>query len=449
MTYEQAVAYIHAQKQFTHPPGLEVMRQLMRRLGDPQQGLRFVHVAGTNGKGSVTAMLASILTCAGLKTGMSISPYVVDFRERFQIDGQMIPAPRLVELVERLRPHVEALQAEGLAVNEFELVTALALEWFYEEGCDIVCLEVGLGGRYDATNVIPPPLVSCITRIGLDHTALLGDTVEKIAAEKCGILKPGTVVVSYPQQLPGVDCVIRDGCAALDLPLLVPEVQDIRLLDSNLLQNRVDYGGYEVELPMKGHWQANHMAMAIEAALALWRQGLAIEDEAILQGLAQARLPARMELLSLRPLVLLDGGHNPDGVDALAGMLERSGLPKMHAVIGMMRDKACQEMLRRLSDCFDVVYTVAPQNPRALPAEQLAEMAAPFFDEVYAAPTVPQALEAAMRGVGGKKGLCVCGSLYLAGEARGPLQALLESVQAVQAAQNHRPLVTPCDGDVE
>ena len=158
------------------------------------------------------------------------------------------------------------------------------------------------------------------------------------------------------------------------------------------------------------------------------------------------------------PLLPLLGGVAVGFLNGLLGagggmltvpLLERSGLPKMHAVIGMMRDKACQEMLRRLSDCFDVVYTVAPQNPRALPAEQLAEMAAPFFDEVYAAPTVPQALEAAMRGVGGKKGLCVCGSLYLAGEARAPLQALLESVQAVQAAQNHRPLVTPCDGDIE
>jgi dihydrofolate synthase/folylpolyglutamate synthase len=152
--------------------------------------------------------------------------------------------------------------------------------------------------------------------------------------------------------------------------------------------------------------------------LALCRKGFAIEDEAILCGLAQAKQPARLEIISLQPLVILDGGHNPDGVDALAGMIERSGLPKMHAVMGMMKDKACEDMLRRLSDCFDVVYTVTPSNPRSMPAEELAALAKKYFDEAYPADSVAEAIEKAKQGIGKLKGMCVCGSLYLAGDAR-------------------------------
>ena len=298
------------------------------------------------------------------------------------------------------------------------MVTAIAFLWFFEEKCDIVCLEVGLGGRYDATNIISAPLVSCIVRIGLDHTGILGETVPEIAAEKCGIIKTGSTVVCYPEQPAEAMKVIRDSCEKAEAELIVPDMEDLKLIASNLLQNQIDYGGYEVELAMKGRWQALHMAMSIETALALCRKGFEIGDEAILSGLEQAKQPARLEIIGLQPLVLLDGGHNPDGVDALAGMIERSGLPKMHAVIGMMKDKACEDMLRRLSDCFDVVYTVTPDNPRAMPAEELAELAKRYFDEAYPAASVEEAIANAKKGIGKLKGMCICGSLYLAGDAR-------------------------------
>lgn len=419
MDYRQALEFIHSRKKFSHEPGLAVMQELMRRLGDPQKALRYVHIAGTNGKGSVTAMTAAILKEAGYKVGMNISPYVVDFRERFQINGEMISEERLAELTARVAPVLEAMEREDAGeANEFELVTAIAFLWFFEEKCDIVCLEVGLGGRYDATNVIPAPLVSCIVRIGLDHTGVLGETTAQIAEEKCGIIKKDSVVVCYPEQPADAMKVIRDACRDAAAELIVPDMEDLKLIASNLLQNHIDYGGYEVELAMKGRWQALHMAMSVEAALALCRMGFEIEDEAILDGLAKAKQPARLEIISLQPLVLLDGGHNPDGVDALAGMIERSGLPKMHAVIGMMKDKACEDMLRRLSDCFDVVYTVTPDNPRAMSAEELSELAKPYFDEVYPADSVEDAIAKAKQGIGRLKGMCVCGSLYLAGDAR-------------------------------
>lgn len=419
MTYEEAVTTIHQRKRFSHAPDLAPMRRLMQRLGNPEQSLRYVHVAGTNGKGSVTVMLASVLKNAGFKTGLSISPYVTDFRERFQINGCMIEPLCLARLTETVQAQIEQMDAaEEGEIGEFEMVTAIALLWFAQEKCDIVCLEVGLGGRFDATNVIPVPLVTCITRIGLDHTQILGDTVEKIAFEKCGVIKEGTTVVCYPQQPEEAMKVIRRGCEEHKAELIVPDTEDLTVLASNLLQNQFDYGGYQVEIQMKGHHQGFHLAMAVEAALALCRKGLEIDDEALLKGISEASLPARVEILSLQPIIVLDGGHNPDGVDALASLIEKSGLPKMHAVIGMMQDKACEEMLGRLSECFDAVYTVAVDNPRSMPAGQLAQLAEKHFEKVEAVEDLKQALQKAKQGVGGTRGLCVCGSLYLAGEAR-------------------------------
>lgn len=418
MDYQQALEFIHSRKKSPHEPGLEIMRILMHALGDPQDKLRYLHIAGTNGKGSVTTMTATILQNAGYKVGMSISPYVVDFRERIQINGEMIPQDKLADITARVKAVVDELDVQGKPVGEFELITAIAFVWFCEEDCDIVCLEVGMGGRFDATNIISAPLVTCITKIGLDHTGILGETVAEIAGEKCGIVKPGSTVVCYPEQPAAAMEVIRHTCEEKGVELIVPDVEDLRLIACNLLQNQVDYGGYEVELPMKGRWQALHMAMSIEAVLKLWRSGFEIDDQAILDGLKQAKQPARMEIISLQPLVLLDGAHNPDGIDALASMIEKSGLPKMHAVIGMMKDKACEEMLRRLSDCFDVVYTVTPDNPRSMPAKELAALALQYFDEAYAADTVEEAIHKARQGIGKLKGMCVCGSLYLAGDAR-------------------------------
>lgn len=410
-----ALDWLQSLPRLSGEPGLDRMKALLAALGDPQKRGRYVHIAGTNGKGSVAAFTANILQKAGFKTGLTISPYVLDFRERFQIDGQMIPPETLERLAAKVRAAAETLAETTV---QFEAVTALALCWFDEEHCDVAVLETGLGGRFDATNAVENTLVAAITRIDLDHTELLGDTVEKIAAEKAGIVKPGCIAVTYPVQEKEALQAIAAACIREKADLVAPEAEDIHLRRGGLFENRMEYGGYEVNLALPGAHQACNAAMAIEIALALWRQGLDIPDEAILEGLEATRFPARIEVLRRRPLVLLDGNHNPAGAAALAATLGAQKLPqKPAAVLGVLADKAAAEMLRALGDSFSTIYAVTPDCPRAMSADELAQLASQELPEVpvYPCADLGQALDTAL---GLPQGAVICGSLYLAAQAR-------------------------------
>lgn len=410
-----ALDWLQSLPRLSGEPGLDRMKALLAALGDPQKRGRYVHIAGTNGKGSVAAFTANILQKAGFKTGLTISPYVLDFRERFQIDGQMIPPETLERLAAKVRAAAETLAETPV---QFEAVTALALCWFDEEHCDVAVLETGLGGRFDATNAVENTLVAAITRIDLDHTELLGDTVEKIAAEKAGIVKPGCIAVTYPVQEKEALQAIAAACIREKADLVAPEAEDIHLRRGGLFENRMEYGGYEVNLALPGAHQACNAAMAIEIALALWRQGLDIPDEAILEGLEATRFPARIEVLRRQPLVLLDGSHNPAGAAALAATLGGQKLPqKPAAVLGVLADKAAAEMLRALGDSFSTIYAVTPDCPRAMSADELARLASQELPEVpvYPCADLGQALDTAL---GLPQGAVVCGSLYLAAQAR-------------------------------
>lgn len=410
-----ALDWLQSLPRLSGEPGLDRMKALLAALGDPQKRGRYVHIAGTNGKGSVAAFTANILQKAGFKTGLTISPYVLDFRERFQIDGQMIPPETLERLAAKVRAAAETLAETPV---QFEAVTALALCWFDEEHCDVAVLETGLGGRFDATNAVENTLVAAITRIDLDHTELLGDTVEKIAAEKAGIVKPGCIAVTYPVQEKEALQAIAAACIREKADLVAPEAEDIHLRRGGLFENRMEYGGYEVNLTLPGAHQACNAAMAIEIALALWRQGLDIPDEAILEGLEATRFPARIEVLRSQPLVLLDGSHNPAGAAALAATLKAQRLPqKPAAVLGVLADKAAGEMLRALGESFSTIYAVTPDCPRAMSADELARLASQELPEVPAYPCADlgQALDTAL---GLPQGAVVCGSLYLAAQAR-------------------------------
>ena len=427
MEYEQALAWVHGLPRTAPVRGAENERLLLAQLGHPEAQLKFVHIAGTNGKGSTAVMLASILHRAGYKTGLNISPYVIDFRERFQIDGQLITPEELADILTRVRAAAEALAEQGMPVMEFTAVTAAALLWFARQKCDIVVLETGIGGRLDATNAVQNTLVACITAIGKDHTDILGDTYEKIAAEKCGIFKNKCTVVCYPRQpRAAMDTIVlqarRAGC-----PLTVPEVQDVHIYKGLPFENRVDYGGYDLVIPFPGAHQALNAAVALEAALALDnRWGYRISDEAITEGIRQARFPARIQIIGRSPLIILDGAHNPDGVAALADTLRAAKARGLSAVMGILQDKGAGEMLSALSPFVAQLYTVTPASPRAITAGKLAEHASRFYPHVTACESVSEALELARLDAQdcppGEGGVLICGSLYLASEAWALLQ---------------------------
>ena len=421
MTPQQAIDALHALPRGGHGT-LDRMRALMNALGNPEKDLKCVQIAGTNGKGTLAVMTASILQKAGYKTGLTISPYVTDFRERFQINGEMIPPQTLADLTERVLDAIDAIVIDGGdSPREFEAVTAVALLWFAQSACDIVVLETGMGGLYDATNIVPRTLVAAITRIGMDHTEVLGDTLPQIAAEKAGIIKEGCSVVCYPDQPAEAMGPLLTAAAEAHTSIETPDLADIQVLKCRPLQNYIDYGGYRVMLPFPGRHQANHAAMAIEIALILWRRyGYEISDEAIEAGLREARMPARIEILRRRPLLLLDGCHNPDGTAALAATLAEAGYEgNLVGVVGLLADKRREEMLQNLAPCFDKVFTVTPDCPRALSAEDLQQEAR-FHMDAEVGGTVRQAIRKAVDYADDHNlaGVVVCGSLYLAAEAR-------------------------------
>ena len=419
MSYQESLDRVNSLLKFGMKPGLERVRELLSRLGNRQDSLRFIHVAGTNGKGSVCTMLSCILRQAGCKTGLFTSPYVVDFRERMQINGKMIPCDELERHVDKVMAVVDEMAAEGLIVTEFEVVTAIAIHWFADKKCDVVVLEVGLGGRYDATNVIGTPLVSVICSISLDHTAILGDTIEQIAFEKCGIIKHGGVTVTYPNQTEEALSVIMRRAAEEENTLLMGNMNAVEIDHEDIFGTSICYGGMNIRIPFAGRHQIANAVTVIETAKVLGRSGLPVRDEHMIAGIASASIPARMELLCYQPLVILDGAHNADGSAVLAQSI-RSYLPdkKINAIFGMMSDKDYRTSASLIAPLCRKIITVTPTNPRALPAEDLAQVVKAWCDDVTAAQSLKKALNCALEQLDRDDVLLICGSLYLAGDMR-------------------------------
>ncbi|MCL2107191.1 MAG: bifunctional folylpolyglutamate synthase/dihydrofolate synthase [Oscillospiraceae bacterium] len=414
MNYLQSIEYIHSLTRFGIRPGLERVGDLCAALGNPQKRLRVIHVAGTNGKGSTCAMLAEICRAAGLRTGLYTSPYVTDFRERMQLDGAMIPEDDLARLTERCRLIIEKMPGPP---TEFELVTAIAFAWFAERACDIVVLEVGLGGRLDATNLVEAPACSVITKIALDHTQVLGSSIGAIAAEKCGIIKAGCPVVSCCEQPPEALAVIRETAERLRAPLSVPTPESCVILSSGLRGGEALLDGLRVHVPLIGEHMCRNALTAVRAA-----RLLSLPDEAIAQGIASVKIPARMELISREPLLLLDGGHNPDGARALSDVL-KAHLPDRDILLlcGMMEDKDLSAYLRIVLPHASQFIACKPKHPRALAAEALAACARRISDMPVEAIDDPrQALRHGLKLQAELPGaaLLICGSFYLAGELR-------------------------------
>ncbi|NCB51417.1 MAG: bifunctional folylpolyglutamate synthase/dihydrofolate synthase [Clostridia bacterium] len=396
-------------------PGLEREEELLRRVGDPQDSLKFIHVAGTNGKGSTAAMLSSILGAAGYRTGLFTSPYIHSFNERMQVDGKNISNSALAEIVGELEPAAKAMEDP---CTEFELVTAAAFLWFLKEKCDIVVLEVGMGGRLDATNVIKSPECAVITNIGLDHTAVLGDTVEKIAFEKAGIIKGGPVV-SYMQE-PEVASVLYGAAEFCGSNLRFADFAAIESLSDTLRgQSFRIGGGMEYFLSLLGANQLKNAATAICVIDTLREYGWTIPSEAVRYGLMTVRWPARFELVSENPYFIVDGGHNPQCLESTAENLKKY-FPNAWRVIliGVLADKDWEKMIETIAPLAGAFVAVTPDSSRALPAEDLCAALLKYGKHAIARDSIRSGVNTAISLAGRDGVVCSVGSLYMAGAVR-------------------------------
>ncbi len=415
MNYKEALAYIDGVSWLGSRPGLERITELLGKLGDPQKGLRCVHIAGTNGKGSCAAMAASVLRAAGCRTGLFTSPYLFRFNERMQINGEPIGDETLAALVTEVQPVADAMADHP---TEFELMTAVALLWYARERCDIAVLEVGLGGRLDATNVIEAPEAAVITNIGLDHTAILGDTVEKIAAEKAGIIKPGCEAVLY-QQSAGVEAVVREKCEAVGARLHTADFSQIEPLFDSMEGQAFRYRGESWAIPLPGAHQLRNAAVVLELVGVLRRRGWRLPREAVEHGLYAVRWPARFELLRDEPPFVVDGGHTPQCAQTVADSLLRYFPDRRRVLlVGVLADKDYPALFEILDPAADAYVCVTPDSGRALPAAKLAEFLSRFGKPVTVCEDIPAGVEAAAALAGEDGVACAVGSLYMAGAVR-------------------------------
>ena len=425
MTYEKAIEKIHSLLTLGSRPGLDRILQLLERMGNPQDKLKYLHIAGTNGKGSTCAMLSSMLVAAGYRTGLFISPYITDFRERIQINNCMVSKQELADAVEHTFPLVEELNSEGVVITEFEYVNALQFYIHAKAECDIVVLETGMGGLLDCTNVIKPPLCSVITTIGLDHTALLGDTIEKIAMQKCGIIKSGSAAVTSAQEQAAMRIIEK---TAIEKKIPLAKSEGIRLdnIRQSLAGSSFEYNGTKINLHLAGAHQLENCKTAL-AAIEILRLNdlISITDEQIALGLSRAENPARMELLCENPVVVLDGAHNPNGINALCGAIDEFlSDRRIICIMGMLADKDIDSSLALLKGSLHTIYTVPIDNPRALPSDELAEKCRKFFDEVTAFGSAEKAFDTAFaKAQEDGSAVVICGSLYLAGAIRPYIKA--------------------------
>lgn len=417
MTYEQTLDYIHSVSWKGSRPGLARITELMHRLGDPQKDLKFIHIVGTNGKGSTAAMLSSVLTKAGCRTGMFTSPYVLCFRERMQYNGEMISEEELAEVTEAVRPFADAMEDKP---TEFELITAIGLLWFAQQHCDIVVLEAGMGGELDSTNVIPAPEVAVFTNIGLDHTEYLGDTVEKIAATKAGILKPGCDCVLYPN-VPSVEQVIHARCEQHGITLTTPDFAQLTPHSSTLDGQLFDFENRTLLFsPLLGAHQLHNASVVLTVLDRLKARGWEIPEGAIRAGLAATYWPGRFEVLSREPLVLLDGGHNPQCMQALSQAVQ-DYLPDRRLIVltGVLADKDYDAMYAQTAPYATSFVTVTPPNPRALSASDLAAFLQKYGKPVTVCETVEAGVEATLAQAEEQNAAVLAyGSLYMAGIIR-------------------------------
>lgn len=416
MDYKDAIDYIHSTLWRGSRLGLVRMKELANSMSNPQKDMKFIHIAGTNGKGSTAAMLSNILTSCGYKTGLFTSPYVTNFTERIQINGKPIPEEALARETEFVRPFAEKMQDKP---TEFELVTAIALSYFKHSECDIVILEVGMGGALDSTNVIDVPEIAIITSIGLDHMQQLGSTIEDIAYTKAGIIKSGGQVISYGGD-DSVRAVISSVCEEKHAQLSWADFDSITFKGQSGSLQIFDFGQYkDLELSLLGSYQLKNAALVLGCVNILRQKGWDITDHAVREGLKTVNWPGRFELLSDSPVFLLDGAHNPDGTSAAADSLKAVYPDKKFVFLtGVMADKDVESLFAPLIDIAECFITVTPDNPRSMPSDKLSMILKSMSANALSCPTIDSGINTAIDIAGTDGAICAIGSLYMAGAIR-------------------------------
>lgn len=400
MNYNETLNYIHSLGRFSQKASLERIIAACEKIGNPQNDFKTIHVAGTNGKGSTCAFLSSALKSAGYKVGTFVSPYITDFCERIQINGEFISYDDLCQLSQKVID-------TGVSLTEFEFITAVGFLYFSENKIDVAVLETGLGGRFDATNVISAPLISVITKIGLDHTVVLGDTISKITQEKCGIIKHGKVVTSHNQPHEAMS-VIKNHTSNV----ITPNTKNLKDIKCSLLGNSFVYDNVYYETSLGGEYQIENALVAVET---LKNCGLDISENHIKSGLKDAFIPARLEVVSRDPLIIIDGAHNPDGATSLVAALKE--FKDVTAIIGVMGDKNYGEVLAQTLPYCKNVVCVTPEGPRSLSANELSCQAQKHCDNVFVADTLEDSILLA-KEISNTQPIFIFGSLYLASQLR-------------------------------
>ena len=408
MNFNQSVEYIHSLLAFGIKPGLERVSMLLDLLDNPQDKLKIIHVAGTNGKGSTSTMISNMLIADGYKTGLFTSPYVIDFCERIQINGENIDKSIFAECVTEVREKIEILNKKDIVITEFEAITVSAFLCFLRTECEYVVLEVGLGGRFDATNVIKNPKAVVVTSISLDHVAILGDTIEKIAFEKCGIIKENVPVITSSNQHKDALKVITETCKSKNCNLIITNPCKTEILDDTIFGTLFVYYENVYKTKLTGNHQLENAVNAIECA-----KVLDLSEIAISQGIENTKMIARMEIIGEKPLVIRDGGHNEGCAEALYNFLKKYNVQNVNMLIGLMADKDCESYVSKIAPLCKSVMTVTPSNPRALDCEKLKEIAENYCENTKSIKNPKTGYKYIISNANEDETVLVCGSFYM------------------------------------
>lgn len=428
MTYSEAIDYIMSRRKFQKSSGKERIERLLELLGEPHKKLKYIHVVGTNGKGSISTAMSYILKNAGYKTGLFTSPYIVEFGERIQLNNNYISHEDIASLTALIKEKTDLMENEMLYPTVFEVTTALAFLYFAKESADIVILEAGIGGEHDSTNVIPSPLECIFTSISLDHTEMLGDTVEKIAKEKSGIIKKNSAVISYPDKgtelgfIPQADeaiNVIKNKCVSLGCELILPDTNQLQILNNDIFGSEFIFESLRITTHLCGAHQIANMITAITSILKLRDFGFDISNENIVKGIYDFNIPGRMEIISRNPLIILDGGHNQGCLRALRAMVENYLQDtKTTLLMSFMKDKDYTSALSTIAPLSEnIVFTITDpirgENP-----EILAELAKKYCKNIYYETDSAKAYKKALALTDNNSALIVTGSFYLVSNIR-------------------------------